>query len=245
MVENIPEHVAIVMDGNGRWAKQRHLPRVAGHQAGVSAVRSTVETCLQRGVKVLSLFAFSSENWQRPQQEVSFLMNLLLITLRKEVKQLHEHNIRLRIIGDKTPLNLKLQHAICDAEQLTVNNTALTLVVAINYGGAWDIVQATRHLLTRVTAGELSIQDIDEASLQQGLSTADLPVPDFFIRTSGEQRLSNFFLLQAAYAELYFTDVMWPDFSAAHFETALQDFSQRQRRYGRVDAEAAEVAHHA
>ncbi len=230
----IPQHLAIVMDGNGRWAQQRHLPRVAGHRAGVHAVRRTITACMEQRIPVLSLFAFSSENWQRPPAEVVFLMDLLLLTLRKEIKELHDNNIRLTVIGDKTALNLKLQDAICAAEQLTANNTGLRLVIAINYGGTWDIVQAARRLAALAVEQQLAWQHIDLATLTQQLSTADLPAVDLLIRTSGEQRLSNFFLLQAAYAELYFTDILWPDFTAQDIHLALEAFTQRQRRYGAI-----------
>ena len=228
----LPRHIAIIMDGNGRWAQQRHLPRVSGHKAGVHAVRRTVEASIEQQVEVLTLFAFSRENWQRPIQEVNFLMELLLKTVRTEIKKLDENNVRLKIIGDKQGLNLKLQNALIEAEQLTADNTALTLAIALNYGGLWDVTQASKRIAERVVAGELAVDAITEDLVIDNLATEDLPPPDLMIRTSGEQRLSNFLMLQAAYAELYFTDVLWPDFRAVDLQHAIAEFARRNRRYG-------------
>ena len=231
---SLPSHVAVIMDGNGRWAKKLHMPRVFGHKAGVNTVRSLVEACADKGIHALTLFAFSSENWRRPQQEVSLLMDLLLTSLQREVKKLHENNVRLRIIGDHSVFSEKLQQQISNAEQLTQANNGLQLVIAINYGGRWDIVQATRQLAARVAQGDIDSVAIDEQMISERLSLSDLPEPDLFIRTGGEQRISNFLLWQLAYTELYFTDTLWPDFDVQAFELALESFSRRQRRFGRT-----------
>jgi undecaprenyl diphosphate synthase len=231
---HLPRHVAIIMDGNGRWARKRLLPRVAGHQAGVDAVRGVVESCAKKGIKVLTLFAFSSENWRRPPSEVGLLMELFLQTLKREVKRLHSNNVRLRVIGERTAFDPKLQLRIAEAEETTRNNTGLTVVIAANYGGRWDIAQAARSLAQKVEAGQLKSADITSEMLDQHLSMSDLPEPDLFIRTGGEQRVSNFLLWQLAYTELYFTDTLWPDFLGAAFDDALLSFSKRQRRFGRT-----------
>jgi undecaprenyl diphosphate synthase len=222
------------MDGNGRWAEQRHLPRHAGHRAGVDSVRMSVEECARRGIEVLTLFAFSSENWQRPKQEVSLLMELFMTALHREVRRLDSNDIRLRVVGDRSAFPEKLRTRIAQAESLTKGNGGLVLQIAANYGGRWDLTQAARRLAVRVMAGELRPEAIDEAALAGELAFADLPDPDLFIRTGGEQRLSNFVLWQAAYAELYFTDCLWPDFDAAQLEAALAAYARRQRRFGRV-----------
>lgn len=232
--DRLPEHVAIVMDGNGRWAESRGLSRVDGHCAGVDAVKSVIRCCLERQIPVLSLFAFSSENWSRPEDEVEFLMDLFVKALGQEVKELHRYEVCLAFPGDKSALSERLQQKMAAAEKLTGNNKRLTLNVVVNYGGKWDIVQATRNIATKMLAGEIVLDGINEELISQELSTAALPDPDLFIRTSGEQRISNFFLWQLAYTELYFADVHWPDFTASEFEKALQSFAIRERRYGKT-----------
>jgi undecaprenyl diphosphate synthase len=224
--------VAIVMDGNGRWATQRGLPRTAGHREGVKAVRRSVEACARSGVEVLTLFAFSSENWRRPKGEVSLLMSLFLTTLRSEVKRLVHNNVGLRFIGDRNAFSVKLQHSIAQAEQDTSACTGLTLVIAANYGGRWDLAQAAGRLAAEVAAGELGASAVDAEMLGRHTSLADLPEPDLFIRTGGEHRISNFLLWQLAYTELYFTEQLWPDFDAASLHQAFGDFARRQRRFG-------------
>ena len=228
----VPRHVAIIMDGNGRWAAQRNRARTWGHRAGVKSVRAVVEESVRRGVETLTLFAFSSENWRRPAAEVSVLMDLFMITLRGEVSRLNENGVRLRIIGERTAFSEKLQRRIAEAEHLTANNVTLNLQVAANYGGRWDIAQAVRRLVADAVTDRLDPAAIDEKTIAARLSFADLPDPDLFIRTGGEKRLSNFLLWQAAYAELYFSDRLWPDFDAAAYGLALDDFAQRQRRFG-------------
>lgn len=230
----VPRHVCIIMDGNGRWAQQRHRPRVFGHRAGVEAVRNIVEQCVQREIRVLTLFAFSSENWKRPREEVSLLMDLFMTALTREAKKLHKNKVRLRIIGETSAFSDKLQKTIVEAEQLTAANDRLTLVIAANYGGRWDLARATRELAREVKEGRLAPEQIDEKTLQAHLSLADLPEPDLFIRTGGEKRISNFLLWQLSYSELYFTDTLWPDFDTAAFEEALASFAGRQRRFGRT-----------
>jgi len=230
--KQIPRHVAIIMDGNGRWARKRNLARTWGHREGVKSVRTVVEESVRRGVGTLTLFAFSSENWARPPSEVSILMNLFLSTLRGETRRLNDNGVRLRIIGERTAFSEKLQRRIAEAEALTAGNQKLTLQVAANYGGRWDIIQATRRLAAEVRDGRLDPQRIDEAALSRLLSFADQPDPDLFIRTGGEKRLSNFILWQSAYAELYFTDLLWPEFDAEAYGQALDDFARRQRRFG-------------
>ena len=229
---NLPQHVAIIMDGNGRWAKKRLLPRLAGHRAGVEAARRVVKHCIKRQIKILSLFAFSSENWRRPAQEVSYLMELFLSGLEREVKMLHQNNVQLRFIGDRTRFNHKLVEKILEVEQLTRNNSGLILMIAVDYGGQWDICQATRKIAQDVLYGKLSSDAITPQTISTHLSFADLPDPDLFIRTSGELRLSNFMLWQLAYTELIFTDVLWPDFDEAELDKALLEFANRERRFG-------------
>jgi undecaprenyl diphosphate synthase len=232
--EKIPHHVAIIMDGNGRWARARGKPRHAGHRAGVEAVRRVIEACGNRGVKVLSLFAFSSENWRRPETEVKMLMELFFTALNREIRRLVKGNVRLRIIGDLGAFSDKLQELIREGERATAGNDGLLLQVFANYGGRWDITQAARRLASQVQAGVLDPAQIDEERLAGALSFAGVPDPDLLIRTAGEQRISNFMLWQCAYTELYFTDVLWPDFDEAVLDAALADYAGRQRRFGRV-----------
>jgi len=227
----IPQHIAIIMDGNGRWAKQRFMPRVAGHQRGVEALREVVKACRELGVGYLTVFAFSSENWRRPADEVSFLMTLFLKMLEREVAKLHENSIRLKIIGDRSRFDDKLKQTMREAEQLTANNTALTLTIAANYGGRWDVMQAVKSMLR--DHPQLA-QNFSEEDLQPYLSMSDAPEPDLFIRTGGEQRISNFMLWQLAYTELYFTDILWPAFGRKELETAIASYQQRERRFGRT-----------
>jgi undecaprenyl diphosphate synthase len=227
-----PRHIAIIMDGNGRWAQKRFMPRAVGHQAGVKAVRKIVEYCAKHKVEVLTLFAFSSENWRRPEAEVSLLMALFMATLQTEINKLDRNNIRLRFIGDRTAFSDKLQQKMAEGEAQTQDNTALTLVVAANYGGHWDMCQAVQKVAEKMATGELQNQAISEQLINQHLSTADLPDPDLFIRTGGEQRVSNFMLWQLAYTELYFTATLWPDFDQNSLEDAIKSFKSRQRRFG-------------
>lgn len=236
---NHPRHVAIIMDGNGRWASRRRLPRFAGHKAGVETVKGVVRACGDKGVEVLTLFAFSSENWRRPQEEVGLLMGLFMTALDQQVRKLHEHNIRLRIIGDRSAFSRTLQERIEAAESLTATNTGLTLVIAANYGGRWDLTEAARTIASRVQAGELTPDQVSPELLQSLLSLRDLPEPDLFIRTGGEKRVSNFLLWQLAYTELYFTDTLWPDFDRQAFDGALASFATRQRRFGRTGDQLA------
>lgn len=238
----LPRHIAIIMDGNGRWAQQRRLPRAVGHKEGVKAVRKTVDFCARNNIEVLTLFAFSSENWRRPADEVSILMELFVATLQRETQKLHENGIRLRFIGDRTAFSQKLQDKIAEAENKTAQNTVMTVLVAANYGGKWDITQAVRRIAEQVAAGELLPADIDEAVLQQNLATADLPEPDLFIRTGGETRISNFLLWQLAYTELYFTPMLWPDFDEQALTEALRDYGRRQRRFGHTSEQLMSAA---
>lgn len=231
---NVPRHVAIIMDGNGRWANRRRLPRFAGHKAGVEAVRSTVRACSEKGISVLTLFAFSSENWRRPAEEVGMLMGLFMTALEQEVRKLNEYNIKLRIIGDRTAFSEALQRRIEDAEQLTGGNDGLELVVAANYGGRWDVTQAARAIAEQVADGQLDPAAIDEDVFGSRLCLANAPEPDLFIRTGGEKRVSNFLLWQLAYTEFYFTDTLWPDFDRSSFEGALASYASRERRFGRT-----------
>lgn len=239
---NVPRHVAVIMDGNGRWASTRNKPRHAGHRAGVRSVRSTVEAAAERGVGCLTLFAFSSENWRRPEEEVSNLMSLFVEALRREVDDLHRNNVRLRFIGARAQLNRSLVKKIAAAESKTAANTGLLFNVAVAYGGRWDIVEAARKLASTVANGEAKVDDIDESMLASGLQLAGLPDPDLLIRTGGEQRISNFLLWNLAYAELWFTDVLWPEFDKDEFDRALAFFARKQRRYGHTgeQVEAAE-----
>ena len=228
----VPRHVAIIMDGNGRWAVRRHLPRTAGHRAGVKSVRAVVEESVRQGVAALTLFAFSSENWRRPKAEVNLLMDLFMSALRAEVKRLDENGVRLRIIGDRTAFPEKLQLRIAEAEEGTAGNDSMMLQVAANYGGRWDIARAAQRFAADVRDGRLSPEDLNEDLFCSYLTFPDLPDPDLFIRTGGEQRLSNFLLWQSAYSELHFSDLMWPDFGAEAYAEALADYARRQRRFG-------------
>lgn len=228
---NVPRHIAMIMDGNGRWAKKRFLPRVAGHQRGVETVREMVKACRQLGVEYLTLFAFSSENWRRPADEVTFLMQLFVKMLEREVSSLHKNNVRLKIIGDLTRFDDQLRKQIADAEQLTSANDGLTLTIAANYGGRWDIMHAMQCLWK--AHPELS-GNFTEEELEPYLALNYAPEPDLFIRTGGEQRISNFLLWQLAYTELYFTDTLWPAFDRSALEQAIQSFQNRERRFGRT-----------
>ncbi|RBP81889.1 di-trans,poly-cis-decaprenylcistransferase [Marinomonas rhizomae] len=227
-----PAHIAIIMDGNNRWAKKKHLPSIAGHTAGASAVRRVVEAAARSGVKVLTLFAFSSENWKRPKLEVDGLMTLFMRSLKKEFKRLNEHKIRLRVIGDLSGFSKGLQKQIKNVEDATKDNDQMTLVIAANYGGRWDIAQASKAIAERVVLGELSPENINEELLSEHMQLADLPAPDLLIRTSGEERISNFLLWQTAYSEFIFLPVLWPDFDQKHFDEAIETYQNRQRRYG-------------
>jgi undecaprenyl diphosphate synthase len=237
--EQCPRHVAIIMDGNGRWASRRRLPRFAGHRAGVETVKGVVRACGEKGIEVLTLFAFSSENWRRPQEEVGLLMGLFMTALEQQVRKLHEHNIRLRIIGDRSAFSSTLQERIEAAERLTESNSGLNLVIAANYGGRWDMTQAARVIASRVQARELTPAEVTPELLQSLMSLSDVPEPDLFIRTGGEKRVSNFLLWHLAYTELYFTDTLWPDFDRQAFEGALASFETRQRRFGRTGDQIA------
>ena len=232
--EKIPRHIAIILDGNGRWAEQRGKGRYAGHRAGANRVHDLVETCVNLPVEALTLFAFSSENWRRPPLEVKLLLNLFLLMLRREAQRLHDHDVRLRIIGDISQFPRRLQQGIAEVEQLTCNNRSLTLQIAANYGGRWDITRAVRQLACQVAAGTLPPEDITADIISQHLAFPDLVEPDLFIRTGGELRISNFLLWQCAYTELYFTETLWPDFDLTAFEQALVSFARRQRRFGRT-----------
>jgi undecaprenyl diphosphate synthase len=235
----LPRHVAIVMDGNGRWARKRHRPRSFGHRAGQQAVRAAIEFCLRQGIGALTLFAFSSENWQRPEDEVSALMGLFLKALDREVAELHENGVRIRFVGDLEAFEPALRERMRSAMRRTADNRALQLNIAVNYGGRWDIVQAARELAHQAAAGALEPERIDEGTLGARLCLADLPAPDLFIRTGGEQRISNFLLWQLAYAELYFTDTLWPDVDADCLQAAIDDFARRERRFGRTGEQVA------
>lgn len=230
----LPAHVAIIMDGNGRWAKARGLPRAAGHKRGVEAVRTLVQDAMELGVSYLTLFGFSSENWRRPPAEVSALMGLLRLYLRSEIAELHRNGVRLRIVGDRQRFEGDILALIDDAEALTRGNDRLVLTIALSYGGRQEIVRAARLLAEQVAAGRLRPEEIDEAALGRQLFTADIPDPDLLIRTSGEKRISNFLLWQCAYAEMVFSDTLWPDFCRGDLEDAIRDFRKRERRFGMV-----------
>jgi len=233
----VPRHIAIVMDGNGRWAERRHRPRSFGHREGQKAVRSAVEFCLRRGVEALTLFAFSSENWNRPQSEVGALMQLFLKALDREVEELHENKVRIAFVGDLAAFSPELRERMQRAMQRTAANTALALNVAVNYGGRWDVAEAARRAAAEVAAGRLRVEDVSEQTLARFFCLADLPPVDLFIRTGGEQRISNFLLWQVAYAELYFTDALWPDVDADVLAGALAEYARRERRYGQTSAQ--------
>ena len=234
----IPRHIAIIMDGNGRWAKRRFLPRMAGHKRGVEAVRRVVRACGDRGVEYLTLFAFSSENWRRPADEVSFLMRLFVLSLEQEIGKLHEAGIRFRVIGDRSRFEPELVRLIRAAEELTASNNRLMLTVAANYGGRWDILQAVKRMLDQQPQLASSFTETD---LVPYFALGYAPEPDLFIRTGGEQRISNFLLWQLAYTELYFTDVLWPDFDAAALDGAIASYQQRERRFGRTSEQLPEL----
>jgi undecaprenyl diphosphate synthase len=230
------------MDGNGRWAEARGQSRSAGHTAGLEPVRMCIRECVRRRVAALTLFAFSSENWRRPQQEVAALMSLFVDALDRELEELNRNGVRLRFIGDRQTLAVRLQGRIADAERATAGNDALQLQVAVSYGGRWDIVQAARSLARAAASGALRADDIDEAGFAEHLQLAGLPDPDLFIRTGGERRISNFLLWNLAYAELHFSDVLWPDFGVAELDAAFEDFLRRQRRFGLTSRQASEPA---
>ena len=238
-VASVPRHIAIIMDGNGRWARKRFLPRVAGHGRGVDSVRSVIRACLERGVSYLTLFAFSSENWRRPAEEVSFLMQLFMRSLQKEIDRLHKSGIRFRVIGDLTRFEPALVDMIRQAETLTAGNAALTLTVAANYGGRWDIMQAVNRMLASDPARRGGFTEEDLAA---HLSLDYGPEPDLFIRTGGEQRISNFLLWQLAYTELYFTDTLWPDFDGAALDEAIRSYQARERRFGRTSEQVQQAS---
>jgi undecaprenyl diphosphate synthase len=229
-----PRHVAVIMDGNGRWARSRALPRQAGHKAGIKPVRMMVESCAQRGVEVLTLFAFSSENWRRPHDEINALMRLFVEALRREVAELHANGIRLRFIGQLDALGPELNEAIDEAEMTTRDNARMELVLAVAYGGRWDLVGAARELAREVEAGKLRSDQIDEGRFEAALATAPLPPVDLLIRSGGEQRISNFLLWDLAYSELYFSNVLWPDFTVAELDAAFGFYASRQRRFGKT-----------
>lgn len=235
-VAKVPRHVAIIMDGNGRWATKRLLPRVAGHVKGVEAVRDCVEACVERGIEYLTLFAFSSENWRRPEEEVSLLMRLFVTALEREVAKMHANDIRLKVVGDLSRFDAKLREMIASAERRTANNTRLTLTICANYGGRWDIMQATGKMV----AAHPGVNDFTEEQLAEHLAMAYAPEPDLFIRTGGEERISNFLLWQLAYSELYFTDTFWPDFSTQSLDAAISSYQGRERRFGRTGDQLAE-----
>jgi len=229
---SIPHHVAIVMDGNGRWAKKRFLPRTAGHREGVKAVKSTIEACAKSGVKILTLFAFSSENWKRPKTEVISLMDLFVSSLEKEVKSLVESGVKLKFIGDRKQFSQKLKKKIQESALATSVNSDFQLNIAANYGGRWDVVQACQKLCKQVSEGDLSLEDISEERFSNNLSTAQIPDPDLLIRTAGEQRISNFLIWQAAYTEFYYADVFWPDFDKQQLQMAIEEYGRRKRKFG-------------
>jgi undecaprenyl diphosphate synthase len=231
----VPRHVAIIMDGNGRWATKRLLPRVAGHVKGVEAVRGCVEACVERGIEYLTLFAFSSENWRRPQEEVSLLMRLFMTALEREVAKMHANDICLKVVGDLSRFDAKLQEMIAGAMRKTANNTRLTLTVCANYGGRWDIMQAT----SKMVAAHPGVSEYTEEMLAPYLAMAYAPEPDLFIRTGGEERISNFLLWQLAYSELYFTDTFWPDFDSQSLDAAIASYQSRERRFGRTGEQVA------
>jgi len=231
----LPYHVAIIMDGNGRWAEKRMLPRTSGYRVGAERIKSIVKISIKNDIKILSLFAFSTENWQRPKNEVNYLMgHILTKALKKDIGEMHKLKVNLRIIGDRTRLNKKLQKAIYEAEQLTADNNGLKLIIALSYSGKWDIVQAFHTIYDLINIKKLKINEITEKEICKVMSLNDLPDPDLLIRTSGEKRISNFMLWQLAYTELYFTDVLWPDFREHDFEIALNDYAGRKRRFGRI-----------
>lgn len=233
----MPKHVAIIMDGNGRWAKQRGKLRITGHKAGVESVRNSVRFAVKNKISSLTLYAFSSENWRRPEKEVSSLMELFVFALDNEVKNLHKNNVKLKVIGDIDRFSERLRKRIDKAEALTQNNTGLKLNIAANYGGRWDIANSVRQVFAKVQSGELSIDDINEDSINNSICMHDQECVDLVIRTGGEHRISNFLLWQVAYAEFYFTNVLWPDFDEMVFQDAVDAFSKRERRYGGAESD--------
>ena len=239
--ESLPRHVAIVMDGSGRWARRRRLPRFAGHRAGVDAARDVVRACGERGIEVLTLFAFSSENWRRPHDEVEGLMGLFRNALEQEARRLHEHNVRLEVVGERGALSDMLRKRIGQAEELTRNNTGLRLIIAMNYGGRWDVTQACRAIACQVRDEALDPDAITPELVDEHLSLSELPPPDLFIRTGGEMRVSNFLIWHLAYAELYFTETLWPDFDPRALDAALGAYAGRQRRFGRTSEQVVET----
>jgi undecaprenyl diphosphate synthase len=239
----LPQHIAIIMDGNGRWAEARGEARTAGHKAGIEPVRMCIRECARLGVGALTLFAFSSENWRRPAQEVATLMGLFVEALDREVDELHANGVRLRMIGARHQLAVRLQQRVAAAEALTARNTGLKLQVAVSYGGRWDVVEAARELARRCASGELRPEDIDEEALSARLQLADVPDPDLFIRTGGEHRISNFLLWNLAYTELWFCDTLWPEFGVTDLQVALADFAGRDRRFGRTGDQNRAVPH--
>lgn len=238
---NLPRHIAVIMDGNGRWARRRAMPRTAGHRAGVKSVRATVEHAGRLGVKHLTLFAFSSENWSRPADEVSKLMSLFVEALQREVAELHRNNVRLEFIGDRSQLGLGLNEKIAGAEKHTASNDGLHLIVAVAYGGRWDITEAARRVCRKVGDGELRPDDVSEEHLANALQLGGVPDPDLLIRTGGEKRISNFLLWNLAYAELWFCDVLWPDFRESDLDQAIAHFAACQRRFGRTEDQVETV----
>jgi undecaprenyl diphosphate synthase len=238
-VKEIPRHIAIIMDGNGRWAKQRSLPRAAGHKRGVEIVREVVKACAARGVEFLTVFAFSSENWRRPAEEVSMLKQLFILALEREAEKLHRNGIRLRVVGDIAPFGQKIVELVARAEKLTQANTGMTLTIAANYGGRWDLLQAMQRLIESHPAQRGAFT---EEQLASCLAMSYAPEPDLFIRTGGEQRISNFLLWQLAYSEFYFTDTLWPDFDSAALDQAIASYQRRERRFGRTSEQLAEKA---
>ena len=240
--QTIPGHIAIVMDGNGRWAKKRNRPRSMGHQAGLKALRKTIRHCVRLGVKTLTVFAFSSENWNRPEGEVSRLMEIFLRALDKEVDELHKNGVRIHFIGDLTAFKPALQSKMSEAQKLTAGNQRLVANVAVNYGGRWDITQAAIHMARAVADGALSLGNIEEPQVAQFLSLAHSPDPDLFIRTGGEMRISNFLLWQSAYTEFHFTPVLWPDFDEQCLEKAISEYESRERRFGRTSEQVEGAA---
>lgn len=241
MERKLPKHIAIVMDGNGRWAQERGLPRFEGHKAGIKTVKDIIKRCMEKKIPTLSLFAFSSENWSRPKEEVDFLMSLFVEAIDQELKVLHEHGICLRFVGDRTPLSSELKSRMINAEKFTINNCSLILNIAVNYGGRWDIVQAAKSLALMVKQNQISVDEINEAKFSSELSLGELSDPDFLIRTSGELRISNFFLWQFAYTELFFSKINWPDFTVEDFDKSLDCFASRNRRYGKLDSKLEEI----
>ena len=233
-IASLPQHIAVVMDGNGRWANKRYLPRAAGHKAGVTATRKIVEICALNKIKALTIFAFSSENWNRPKTEVSTIMTLFLTTISAEVKKLHKKNVRVRFIGERSRFTQKLQNSINECEDLTKGNGGLQLNIAANYGGRWDVVNACKSIIEEIQNNKMTLNEVNEELLNNFMSLSAIPEPDLFIRTGGEQRISNFLIWQLAYTELYFVDTLWPDFSDEDFSAALSWYANRQRRFGKT-----------